>query len=141
MPLTGSYVLNQILGLVHRQTFARLNQLYDADYRIRHFTARQHFTALAFTHLTARDSLRDIVTCLNSVPGRRYHLGFDSPLARSTLADASEHRDWRPYADLAGLLLRQARTLYAADALEVDLSQPVYALDASVIDLEPVMDF
>jgi hypothetical protein len=135
MPLPGPYVLSQVLGLVHRESFARIFRRYDADYRSRSFSSRQHFAALAFAHLTARESLRDIVTCLNSVPGRRYHLGFASPLARSTLSDASDHRDWRPYADLAALLLRQARALYASDPLELGLSESVYALDASVIDL------
>ncbi len=110
MPLPGPYVLSQVLGLVHRESFARIFRRYDADYRSRSFSSRQHFAALAFAHLTARESLRDIVTCLNSVPGRRYHLGFASPLARSTLSDAS-------------------------DPLELGLSESVYALDASVIDL------
>jgi hypothetical protein len=39
------------------------------------------------------------------VPARRatklYHVGIRARVARSTLADANEHRDWRIYADFA----------------------------------------
>jgi hypothetical protein len=37
-----------------------------------------------------------------------------SRVCRSTLADASEVRDWRIYADLAALLIKKARRLYSA---------------------------
>lgn len=51
------------------------------------------------------------------------------------LADASESRDWRIYADLAWNLIRQARKLYKSDSLRVDLANTVYALDSTTIDL------
>ena len=73
--------------------------------------------------------------CLNSRHTQLYHLGLRGPVHRTTLADANETRDWRIYAELAHGLLRQARHLYAADPLRVELEQAVYALDASIIDL------
>ena len=36
-------------------------------------------------------------------------------VARSTLADANETRDWRIYADVAQGLIQTARPLYADD--------------------------
>ena len=42
-------------------------------------------------------------------------MGFRSRVARSTLADANESRDWRIYADFAQVLIGIARPLYAAD--------------------------
>ena len=62
-------------------------------------------------------------------------MGFRSPVKRSTLADANELRDWRIWSDLAALLIRRARTLYANDSLGVELDNTVYALDSSTIDL------
>jgi Transposase DDE domain len=62
-------------------------------------------------------------------------LGFRSRVCRSTLADANEARDWRIYADLATLLIKKARRLYAGQPLEVDLQQSVYALDSTTIEL------
>jgi len=38
-----------------------------------------------------------------------YHMGFQSKVSRSTLADANESRDWRIFADFAHVLIRIAR--------------------------------
>jgi hypothetical protein len=61
--------------------------------------------------------------------------GTKSPVAKSTLADANEARDWRMWADVAALLIRRARKLYAGDVFGVDLAGTVYALDSTTIDL------
>ena len=64
--------------------------------------------------------------------GKLYHMGFGGRVARSTLADANESRDWRIYADFAQVLIGRARPLYAHG---VDLDQTLYALDSTPIDL------
>jgi transposase len=69
------------------------------------------------------------------VPEKLYHLGFRGRIARSTLADANETRDWRIYADFAQSLIHIARPMYASDPLGVDLDATVYALDSTTIDL------
>jgi IS4 transposase len=51
------------------------------------------------------------------------------------LADANERRDWRIFADFAQVLIAEARDLYAKDQAVADLSQTVYALDSTTIDL------
>jgi transposase len=56
-------------------------------------------------------------------------------VARSTLADANETRDWHIYFDFAQVLIHEARTLYAGDSFGIDLKQTVYALDSTTIDL------
>jgi len=90
---------------------------------------------MAFAQLTYRESLRDIETCLRSVRGKLYHVGFRGQVARSTLADANESHDWRIYADFAQVLIAIARPLYAQDPIGVDLDQGLYALDSTTIDL------
>lgn len=132
---TGRYVLAQVLDLVHRQTLDRLVDRYRAEARVRHFGCRQQFLCMAFAQLTGRQSLRDIATCLNARPEALYHLGFREPVARSTLADANEERDWRLWEDLTQGLIRKARTLYAGEDLGTDLANTVYALDSTTIDL------
>jgi transposase len=64
-----------------------------------------------------------------------YHLGIRGGIARSTLADANERRDWRIYQDFALSLIQVARRLYAEDSFGVELKQTVYALDSTTIDL------
>lgn len=132
---TGRYVLSQILDQVHWQTLSRLVTRYKAEARVRHFGCRQQFTCMAFAQLTWREGLRDIETCLNARPKALYHLGFREPIAKSTLADANETRDWRLWEDLAKGLIKKARALYAGEDLGLDLENTVYALDSTTIDL------
>ncbi len=56
-------------------------------------------------------------------------------LLSAGLADAYEMRDWRIYAGLAQRLIAQARKLYAGEDLGLDLTNTVYALDSTTIDL------
>ena len=132
---TGRYVLSQVLDLVHWQTLSRLVQRYDAESKVRHFGCRQQLICMAFAQLTWREGLRDIATCLNARGEALYHLGFREKVAKSTLADANEQRDWRLWEDLAKGLMRKARLLYAGEDLGLELENTVYALDSTTIDL------
>jgi hypothetical protein len=132
---SGRYILCQVLDLVDRKTLARLVEHYDADARVRHFGCRQQLICMTFAQMTWREGLRDIATCLNAKPEALYHLGFREPVAKSTLADANEQRDWRLWEDLAKGLMRKARALYATEDLGLELESTAYALDSSTIDL------
>jgi len=132
---SGRYVLSQVLELVDRKLLFRLVERYDAESRVRHFGCRQQFICMAFAQLTWREGLRDIATCLNAKPEALYHLGFREPVAKSTLAEANEQRDWRLWEDLAKHLMRKARTLYTGEDLGLELGNTVYALDSTTIDL------
>jgi hypothetical protein len=90
---------------------------------------------MAFGQLTYRESLRDTVLCLAAMQNKLHHVGIQSKVAKSTLADANERRDWRIYCDFAQVLIGQARQLYAGDDFGLQLDETVYALDASTIDL------
>src|SRR5580658_10545477 len=85
------------------------------------------YLAMVFAQLTYRESLRDIEACLGAIGGKLYHMGFRTSVARSTLADANESRDWRIFADFAYRLIATARGLYARDPLGVDLDETLYA--------------
>lgn len=136
----GRTVFAQVMDYLPHHAFRRLVQQYHGDRRVKTFTCRDQFLSMAFAQLTYRESLRDIEACLGAVPDKLYHLGFRArAIARSTLADANERRDWRLYADLAQRLVVEARRLYVEEPLglaEVDArEQTVYALDATTIDL------
>ena len=62
-------------------------------------------------------------------------MGLHNPVARSTLADANEQRDWRMWHDLAAILVGRARKLYTDEDIGLDLDNTVYALDSTTIDL------
>lgn len=132
----GRTVFAQLMDHLPRHTFRRLVKRYGGDRRVKNFTCWDQFLCMAFAQLTYRDSLRDIEACLGALPEKLYHLGFRTrTIARSTLADANERRDWRIFADFAQLLIHEARRLYVDEPLGLELEQTVYALDATTIDL------
>jgi len=131
----GKLVFSQLMDHLPWKTFGRIVQRYGGNHRVREFNCTHQFRCMAFAQLTYRDSLRDIVTCLRAQSPKLYHMGLGASVARSTLADANETRDWRIYAAFAQHLIRQARALYANDPLDVDLQGTVYALDSTTIDL------
>jgi hypothetical protein len=131
----GKTLFAKLMDFLPWKTFHRIAVRYDGDYRIRTLSCAEHFRVLAFAQLTYRESLRDIEACLSAQAAKLYHMGIRSKVTRTTLADANERRDWRIYAEFAQLLIAQARKLYAAEDLGLDLSNTVYALDATTIDL------
>jgi hypothetical protein len=128
-------VFSQLLDFLPRHEFNKCVGRYQGDYRIREFSCLDQFLCLAFAQLTGRESLRDIETCLRAMQPKLYHCGFRGRIARSTLADANETRDWRIYADFAQVLIRRTRQLYATEDFGVELAQTVYALDTTTIEL------
>jgi hypothetical protein len=90
---------------------------------------------MAFAQLTYRESLRDIETCLRALRPKLYHAGIRSQIARSTLAEANENRDWRIYSDFARGLIQHARQLYAHEDFGVTLDHAAYAFDSTTVDL------
>ncbi len=131
----GRTVFSQLMDHLPTYEFQKCVNRYSGDYRSRSLSCCDQFFAMAFAQLTYRESLRDIETCLRSIGGKLYHMGFRSTIARSTLADANESRDWRIYADFAQILIAIARPLYAHDPIGVELNQSLYALDSTTIDL------
>jgi len=131
----GRTVFAQLLDHLPSYEFQKCVTRYRGDYQQKAFSCWDQYLAMAFAQLTYRDSLRDIEACLRSMQGKLYHMGFRGKVARSTLADANESRDWRIYADFAQVLIGAARPLYAHDPIGVDLEQSLYALDSTTIDL------
>jgi len=132
---TGKTLFAQLMDFLPWTTFARIVERYGGDRYVKSLCCAEHFRVMAFAQLTYRESLRDIEACLSAQVSKLYHMGFREPIRRSTLSDANEARDWRIYADFAQGLIRQARKLYAAESLGVELSETVYALDSTTIDL------
>lgn len=128
-------VFAQITSGIFPAEFVRCTQLYPMPRSSRSFSAYDHFLALCFGHLTGRESLRDVVTCLAARPQLQYRLGFRGRITRTNFAYANEHRDWRVFAALAQLLMRKASRLYRGDPAAQGLPELVYALDASIIHL------
>jgi len=131
----GKTLFAQVMDFLPWKTFHRIVRRHGGDRRIRTLSCAEQFRIMAFAQLTYRESLRDIEVCLAAQAGKLYHMGIGEPVARSTLADANELRDWRIYFELAQRLIVKARVLYVGEDFGVELANTVYALDATTIDL------
>ncbi len=131
----GKLVFAQLMEHLPLHTFRQCVARYPSRYPTLKFSHLDQFLCMAFAQLTFRESLRDIETCLRANASKLYHLGIRGGVARSTLADANEKRDWRTYRDFALDLIEVARKLYADESFGVELDATVYALDSTLIDL------
>jgi len=131
----GKTLFAQVMEFVPWKTFGRIIERHRGDAGVRTLGCADLFRIMAFAQLTWRESLRDIEACLAANRSKLFHMGLKNVPARSTLSDALNLRDWRIYHGLAMRLITRARTLYAAEPLDIDLDATVYALDATTIDL------
>jgi hypothetical protein len=131
----GRTIFAQLIEFLPHKEFQKCVARYRGDANPRGFSCWDQFLAMAFAQLTYRESLRDIQACLGAMRAKLYHMGFRGQVRKSTLADANDAHDWRIYANFAQVLIAQARPLYAAEPIGIELDRSLYALDSSTIDL------
>jgi len=131
---TGRTVFSQLMDFLPAYEFQKCVSRYRGDHKVQTFLPRPvSLDGLRTTNVSRESSRhRNVPTVYRS---KLYHMGFRSKVARSTLADANESRDWRIYADFAQVLIAIARPLYVSDPIGVELDQGLYALDSTTIDL------
>jgi len=132
---SGKTVFSQVMDFLPMYEFRKCVNRYNGNYRVKSFSCLDQFLCMAFAQLTYRESLRDIEACLRSMHNKLYHIGIRGSIARSTLADANEKRDWRIYADFAHVLIHTARDLYQDEDIGIELDQTAYAFDSTTIEL------
>lgn len=133
----GKYVFSQLTEFIPWYTFSKIVEKYGGNYKVRKLLCSEQLLAMIFGQLTHRESLRDLINCLQSQTNKLYHLGFKSSIYLSTLAKANENRDYRIYEELANTLIVEARNLYNKDENFPfnNLEGNVYILDSTVIEL------
>jgi hypothetical protein len=131
----GRTVFAQLTELLPRRAFESAVRRYGGHARLRWFSCMDQLLCMIFAQLTTRSSLRETVTCLRALGPRRFHCGIRGPIARSTLAEANERRDWRIFQDLALAMIASARIALPVDRDLTRLEADVYALDSTTIDL------
>jgi hypothetical protein len=109
---SASAVFSQITTALYPAEFTRCVEHFPTRRATRGLSEYDHFLALCFGQLTYRESLRDIVGCLQAKRSLLYHLGFRGNIARTSLAYANRHRDWRLFQAIAEILMRRAARLY-----------------------------
>ena len=126
----------QLLDFVPRNRFDQLVQKHRAEAGAKGFSSWDQFVAMLFCQVGQAHSLREIVMGLGSALGKLVHLGIKEAPKRSTLAYASEHRPWQLYQDIFNLVLEGAQGVAKQKGKTgFSFKNPLYSLDASVIDL------
>ena len=132
----GKYVFAQLIEFLSHNDFIRCVSNYDGNYKVRTFTCWHQLLYMVFGQLSNRDSLSDLIVCLQSQQNKSYHLGMGKGTSRANLAKANEKRDYRIYESFASTLVAQAQKLSIPEvAFDLSIDAPVYAIDATVIDL------
>ena len=70
----GKYVFAQIIALAYPREFVNCVDRYQGDYRTRNLKCWQQFLGLSFGQLTHRESLRNLVSCMEAHQPKLYHL-------------------------------------------------------------------
>ncbi|HEY4799215.1 MAG TPA: IS4 family transposase, partial [Bacteroidia bacterium] len=132
----GKYVFAQVISFLPVNEFNRCVATYNGNYSVKHFTCWHQFMCMLFGQLCNRESLSDLLICLQSQRSKWYHLGMGTGISKSNLAYANENRDWRIFADFAYKLIAEAR-LICTGSIDFDLNIEgnVYAVDSTTIDL------
>ncbi len=99
-------VLSQVLKLIPRHEFTKLEKKADTKRRRGAFSRWSQFLALTVAQLTGRSSLRDIEMTIGSQKQLRYHLGCQQ-IKKSTLARANENLSADFYQELFGKLYQR----------------------------------
>lgn len=131
----GRTIFAQLTDLLSRKAFDLAVARYDGQHRVRTLSCKDQLLCMIFAQLTARSSLRETVSCLRALGPRRYHCGIRGTVAKSTLADANERRDWRIFRDVALHMIAAAWIELPVDPDLKAFTARVYALDSTTIDL------
>lgn len=132
----GKYVFSQLIEFLSHNDFIRCVSKYNGNYKVKTFSCWHQLLYMIFGQLSNRDSLSDLITCLQSQQNKSYHLGMGKGTSKANLAKANERRDYRIYESFAAVLVVQAQKIAKLNtSFDLPIDGSVYAIDATVVDL------
>lgn len=132
----GKYLFAQVISFLPVNDFIKCVKKYNGNYKVHHFTCWHQLMCMLFGQLANRDSLSDLVTCLNTQRDKWYHLGMGTGLSKSNLAYANENRNWQIFAEYAYILIAEARKICTSNNdFQLEIQGNVYAVDSTTVDL------
>lgn len=93
-------IIGKILTPINRRKFKTIVNKYKGDFAAKKLRCWEQFIAILLGQISNCSSLREIETIVKFHSNEHYHLGLRNNIARSTLANANESRDWRIYRDI-----------------------------------------
>jgi len=129
----GKYVFSQLVKFLPQRVFDRITANYFGNKSVKHFTCWNQLLCMVFGQLSARESLRDLITTIEAHQSKSYHLGFGKSITRSNLSKANEKRNYKIFEEFANHLIVIAQLKSSNDTF--DIKGNIYAFDSSTIDL------
>ncbi len=126
-------ICHALLKAIPRHRFERLVEAGRGGYRDRSLSFWSQFVALVFAQLSGVQTLRELITALESHSNLFYHLGLDE-VHRSTLSDANRDRPVAPFEAVFDFLLPRLRRGLANEARAA-----IRLIDASVLPLNATL--
>jgi hypothetical protein len=132
----GKYIFSQIASFLDPNDFKKCVDRYKGNYKVKDFTCWHQLLCMMFGQLSNRESLSDLVLCLQTQKSKWYYLGIGTSISKSNLAHANEKRDWQIFADFAYLLIAEARKIISPNVDLCDFEDNnIFAVDTTTIDL------
>jgi len=125
-------IFNQLLSFLPKHKFDQFVGQHNADKYVKKLTTWNQLTALLYAQATDKESLREIETGLSMHAGKWYHLGIKS-VAKSSLSDANNRRDYRIFESLFYAFLEKNKELTPNRTFK--FNNPLYSFDSSTIQL------
>ena len=86
----GKYVFSQLVKFLPQCIFDRITANYQWNKFVKHFTCWNQLLCMIFGQLSARESLRDLITTIEAHHLKSYHLEFGKNVTRSNLSKAKK---------------------------------------------------
>ena len=122
-------IFGSLLKPIDRRWFQAAVDRHSADAYDKTFKSWDHLVTLVFAQLSGVDSLRGLELAFNVNAQAHYHLGVGE-IARTTVSDANARRPTEPFAELFGMLARNADRTCRREGVAM-----VKLIDASPIPL------
>ena len=124
-------IIGKFLTPINRRKFKTFVNKYNGDFAAKKLRCWEQFIAILLGQLSNCSSLREIESTVKFHANEHYHLGLRGNIARSTLANANESRDWRIYKDVCLNLISNLPMFE-----KVETENLVKILDSSPIRLD-----
>lgn len=125
-------IFRQILQIVPGYDFEKAVKLYNGEHASKGFTCKDQLIAMLFAQLSGQTGLRGIENGLQANRKSLYHLGVKN-IKRSTLSYANSKRSEKIFESLFNAML--SKTLDKTRSHKLKFKNPLYSVDATVIDL------
>ncbi len=125
-------IFYQLQTFFSRHDFENIVKSFKGDKYTKNFSCWQQFITMLYAQATEKDSIRDIIICLNVHKNKWYHIGLKK-LTRSNLSHANSKRPYQIYEKLFYTFLEKCKTVIPKHKFK--FKNPLYALDSTTVDL------